>query len=63
MPFQLNTEVKFERCTWCGGVIKEKPIVVKTCCSNKPKVFCSQRCYEAWKREWLKAQEQLRRRL
>ena len=61
MPFFLGSEVNELRCSWCSKIIKEKPIVVKTCCSNKPKVFCSQRCYESWKREWLKSQEQLRR--
>ncbi|MDT7899600.1 MAG: TRASH domain-containing protein [Sulfolobales archaeon] len=62
MPFVLDSEERFERCDWCGSVIKGKPIVVKTCCSNKPRAFCSQRCYDSWKREWLRAQEQLRRR-
>jgi endogenous inhibitor of DNA gyrase (YacG/DUF329 family) len=58
MPFQLETQVAQARCNICGRIIKEKPIIVKTCCSNKPWVFCSDKCYRTWLSEWLKRQEQ-----
>ncbi|WP_241208894.1 hypothetical protein [Saccharolobus islandicus] len=39
MPLQLNTNTVTLKCSWCGTIIKENPIVVKTCCNNKPWVF------------------------
>ncbi|AWR99546.1 hypothetical protein DFR87_07435 [Metallosphaera hakonensis JCM 8857 = DSM 7519] len=60
MPLELNTTTKALRCDVCGGIIKTKPIVVKTCCNNKPWTFCSNRCYTTWMRDWLRKQEQAR---
>nr|WP_230937984.1 TRASH domain-containing protein [Sulfolobus acidocaldarius] len=57
---QLNTNITAVRCSWCGKVINNEPIVVKTCCNNKPWVFCSRQCYNMWVRDWLKSQEQQR---
>ncbi|TRM93637.1 hypothetical protein DJ526_03400, partial [Sulfolobus sp. A20-N-G8] len=55
MPFQLNTMNNVSlKCNWCGTIIKTNPIVVKTCCNNKPWVFCSNGCYQKWLAEWLK---------
>lgn len=62
MPFQLETSIKEIRCDWCKQIIKNKPIVVKTCCNNKPVIFCSNKCYTEWMREWLKKQEQMKQR-
>lgn len=58
MPFQLDTKVNQLRCSWCGKLIKDNPIIVKTCCNNKPWVFCSKQCYNNWVREWMRRQEQ-----
>ncbi|PVU78716.1 hypothetical protein DDW12_00060 [Sulfolobus islandicus] len=58
MPLQLNTNTVTLKCSWCGNIIKENPIVVKTCCNNKPWVFCSNRCYQQWLADWLRKQEQ-----
>ncbi|NON62206.1 hypothetical protein HLB03_05780 [Acidianus sp. DSM 29099] len=60
MPFKLDTETREIHCSWCKQVIRGKPIVVKTCCNNKPFIFCSSRCYNNWMREWLKRQEQIK---
>ncbi|MEM1626111.1 MAG: hypothetical protein QXV69_02335 [Sulfolobaceae archaeon] len=58
MPFQLETQAVSLRCDVCGRLIKEKPLVVKTCCNNKPWTFCSDKCYRQWLSEWLRKQEQ-----
>ncbi|MCY0859713.1 MAG: TRASH domain-containing protein [Sulfolobaceae archaeon] len=58
MPLNLNAETLQQRCSWCGKIIKGKPIVVKTCCNNKPWVFCSDSCYRQWHADWLRKQEQ-----
>ncbi|MFP3233270.1 MAG: TRASH domain-containing protein [Sulfolobaceae archaeon] len=58
MPMQLDVHTNALRCSWCGKFIHGEPITVKTCCNNKPWVFCSKQCYNMWVREWLKRQEQ-----
>ncbi|MDT7875995.1 MAG: TRASH domain-containing protein [Sulfolobaceae archaeon] len=58
MPFQLDVKVNALKCSWCGNIIRGEPIIVKTCCNNKPWVFCSRQCYNSWVKEWLKRQEQ-----
>ncbi|OWJ54456.1 hypothetical protein [Pyrodictium delaneyi] len=60
MPFQLSTDRRVYRCTVCGR-ITTKPILYKTCCMNRPVVFCSKVCAEKWIREWMRRQEQFRR--
>jgi hypothetical protein len=61
MPLKLDTKINEIRCSWCKKIIRGNPIVVKTCCNNKPLVFCSNSCYMAWMRQWLRKQEQIRR--
>ncbi|MFP3311000.1 MAG: TRASH domain-containing protein [Caldivirga sp.] len=51
MPFLLNTGTGQVRCTYCGRVISGQPIVVKTCCINRPWVFCSEECYNRFLRQ------------
>jgi len=46
MPFQLDTKVNQLHCSWCEKIVRDNPIVVKTCCNNKPWVFCSKQCYD-----------------
>ncbi len=58
MPFQVESKFGNYRCDWCGKIINTNPIVVKTCCNNKPWTFCSSQCYNQWMREWLRRQEQ-----
>ncbi|MCI2415286.1 MAG: TRASH domain-containing protein [Candidatus Aramenus sp.] len=58
MPFQIKTGIGGFRCDWCGKIVRENPIVVKTCCNNKPWTFCSRECYSQWTREWMRRQEQ-----
>lgn len=50
------------RCDGCGKIIQGEPISVRTCCVNKPKNFCGKQCYLKWRSEWLKNQEQLKRK-
>ncbi len=57
VPMEVE-RAKAMRCDICGRLIKE-PLFVKTCCNNKPKAFCSRQCYDRWKREWLRNQEQI----
>lgn len=60
MPFEIRqNEKKLLRCSVCGKIIKERPIVIKTCCVNKPWYFCSNICYHKWRVIWLRRQEQL----
>ncbi|ABP96358.1 hypothetical protein HA72_2220 [Metallosphaera sedula] len=62
MPLELNTATRSLRCDVCNAIIKTKPIVVKTCCNNRPWTFCSNRCYTIWMRDWLRKQEQTRQK-
>jgi hypothetical protein len=55
MPFELESDAGREKCDVCGKRAKD-PIVIKTCCVNKPVTFCSRRCYQVWKAKWLKIQ-------
>ncbi|MGC9153456.1 MAG: TRASH domain-containing protein [Vulcanisaeta sp.] len=54
MPFLLNQGTTQLRCSNCGKIIIRQPIVVKTCCVNKPWVFCSEQCYDDFLRKWIK---------
>ncbi len=57
MPFILNNVQGQLRCSNCGRIIIGQPIVVKTCCVNKPWVFCSEECYNEFLRRWVRNQE------
>jgi len=59
MPMEVGGPILALRCSTCGKLVTGKPIMVKTCCANKPWTFCSQNCYEIWKRNWIKQQEQI----
>ncbi len=59
MPFELDATAAKQRCDICGAIVKD-PILIKTCCVNKPVTFCSRKCYQKWKSEWMRRQEQLR---
>ena len=61
MPFQLKADRRLYRCAVCGRVVTGEPIMLRTCCMNRPVVFCSRACAEKWVREWLRRQEQLGR--
>ncbi|MUN28320.1 TRASH domain-containing protein [Sulfolobus metallicus DSM 6482 = JCM 9184] len=60
MPLKIEYDTTSIKCDWCKQVIKGKPLTVKTCCNNKPWVFCSERCYRQWMTEWLRRQEQIK---
>lgn len=61
MPFELKVQRTTElRCSNCGRVIAANPIVVKTCCVNKPWVFCSRECYRAFISKWTRNQDAAR---
>ncbi|ARM75787.1 hypothetical protein [Acidianus manzaensis] len=62
MPLEIDASNTAIRCDMCHQIIREKPLVVKTCCNNKPMTFCSSKCYQEWMREWLKKQEQMKQR-
>ncbi len=58
MPYELKVQKVVEnRCTNCGRVIRDNPIVVKTCCVNKPWVFCSRECYRQFVVNWTRNQD------
>jgi hypothetical protein len=59
MPFELEKSVAGKKCDVCGKIARD-PIVIKTCCVNKPVTFCSKKCYQVWKAKWLKRQEQMK---
>ena len=60
MPIEVSEGGgRAKRCDVCGRLIREA-VIVKTCCNNKARTFCSQKCYSVWKREWLRRQEQLK---
>jgi len=61
MAFELKVVKTTElRCTNCGKIITGSPIVVKTCCVNKPWVFCSRECYKAFLTKWTRNQDAAR---
>ncbi|MEM1598059.1 MAG: TRASH domain-containing protein [Pyrobaculum sp.] len=58
MPFELKVAKVTElRCTNCGRIIQGAPIVVKTCCVNKPWVFCSRECQKQFTMKWTRNQD------
>lgn len=58
MPLELKLPKTTElRCSNCGRVITGTPISVKTCCVNKPWVFCSRECYRDFVAKWTKNQD------
>ncbi|AFA38734.1 MAG: TRASH domain-containing protein [Pyrobaculum sp.] len=58
MPFELKiTRTVDLRCSNCGKIITGEPIVVKTCCVNKPWVFCSRECYKQFVAKWTRNQD------
>ncbi len=58
MPFELKIQRPAElRCTNCGRLVREGAIVVKTCCVNKPWVFCSRECYKQFVAKWTRNQD------
>ncbi len=59
MPMEINAKAG-DRCFVCGKIIREA-VIVKTCCNNKPRSFCSPACYQKWKAEWMRRQEQIGR--
>ncbi|AWR98257.1 hypothetical protein DFR86_05950 [Acidianus sulfidivorans JP7] len=63
MPLEIeDINNRAIRCDQCHNIIRGKPLVVKTCCNNKPLVFCSSKCYQEWMREWMKKQEQMKQK-
>lgn len=48
------------RCDNCGKIIKGNPLGVKTCCVNKPKVFCSLLCLKQFTSQWVRSQEAIK---
>lgn len=50
------------RCEVCGR-LTSNPIFYKTCCTNKPAVFCSEACARKWIATWMRNQEQQVRRI
>lgn len=60
MPFEVKGRVRVARCMVCGRLVDEKAMQFKTCCMNKPVVFCSRRCMKRWESMWLRRQEQLK---
>ncbi|WP_202318901.1 hypothetical protein [Archaeoglobus neptunius] len=58
MPFELERSAARLRCDVCGKIAKD-PIVVKTCCVDKPVTFCGRKCYQKWKAGWMRRQEQI----
>jgi endogenous inhibitor of DNA gyrase (YacG/DUF329 family) len=61
MPYKVEGRSIILRCTICGKVIRDEGIQFKTCCMNKPMVFCSRRCMQTWETRWLRQQEQIMR--
>ncbi len=60
MPFEIKKTTKnVQRCFICKKLITNPYSTVKTCCVNKPIVFCSKTCMKIWERTWLKKQEQI----
>ncbi|CCC81066.1 hypothetical protein [Thermoproteus tenax] len=58
MPFELKVQrPAVSRCSNCGKLINGPGIVVKTCCVNKPWVFCSKECYRQFLSKWTKNQD------
>ena len=58
MPFELKiTRTVDLRCSNCGKIITGEPIVVKTCCVNKPWVFCPRECYKQFVAKWTRNQD------
>ncbi len=61
MPFEVKeAKGRVYRCEVCGR-LTTNPILYKTCCMNKPVVFCSQACARKWISAWMRNQEQLMR--
>ncbi|ABL89146.1 ribosomal protein L24, conjectural [Pyrobaculum islandicum DSM 4184] len=64
MPFELKVQRPAElRCSNCGKLVGAGAIVVKTCCVNKPWVFCSRECYRQFVAKWTRNQEAAGNRL
>ncbi len=59
MPFEVKGRVGVKRCVICGRIVGGDAIQFKTCCMNKPVVFCSRRCMSIWESRWLRNQEQI----
>ena len=58
MPFELKVQRSIElRCSNCGKLITGTPIVAKTCCVNKPWVFCNRECYRQFLAKWTRNQD------
>ena len=59
IPLEIKSkEGSVYRCIVCGKIVTN-PIFYKTCCMNKPVVFCSRICARRWISEWVKNQDQL----
>lgn len=60
MPFEIGKNVtNINRCFVCKKIVTNPYAVIKTCCVNKPIIFCSKTCKNIWERSWLKRQEQI----
>lgn len=57
MPLEVKSSSGVHRCVVCGK-LTTNPIFYKTCCMNKPVVFCSNHCVRKWIMEWMRNQEQ-----
>lgn len=60
MPFQVRGYSASMRCSVCGRIVAKPFLQIKTCCVNKPLIFCSKRCMQMWEMRWLRGQEQIR---
>ncbi len=60
MPFEVKGKARVARCAVCGRIVREEALQFKTCCMNKPVVFCSRKCMRVWESKWLRSQEQIR---
>lgn len=58
MPLRIGGASSTQlRCDNCGRVIAGEPIMVKTCCVNRPWVFCSEQCMRQFTSKWMMNQE------
>lgn len=59
MPLEIKSQTSgVHRCAVCGKVTRD-PIFYKTCCMNKPVIFCSKKCAKIWVSRWVRNQEQI----
>lgn len=61
MPLQVKGYTGSSRCSVCGKAVPKPFLQLKTCCVNKPLVFCSKKCMQVWEARWLQRQEQIKR--